>query len=129
MINQFESSGVFSTFLFCFALLASSEAHTYAAIENLQVQANNSLVQLQPPRADTLPQPENKRCASYARNAVDDYATMRKFPECMLRDNPRWQSDYRNHYNWCLTAAPEALKNETKARDNHLVRCGVRKSY
>ena len=129
MSNSPRYFHVFRALLLCVAMLPFSEAHSYTVTEDFQFQARIYLVQLQPPRADTLPPPENKLCASYARNAVDDYATMRRFPECLIRDNPRWQADYRNHYQWCLTAAPDWTKNETKARDNHLVRCGVRKSY
>jgi hypothetical protein len=98
-----------------------SFAHAFAELR--------SPVQLEPPRQETLPPPENERCANYARNAVDDYATMRRFRECLIRDSPRWQPNYRNHYQWCLTARPEWLASEAKARDAHLVRCGVRHSY
>jgi hypothetical protein len=98
-----------------------SFAHAFAELR--------SPVQLEPPRQETLPPPENERCANYARNAVDDYATMRRFRECSIPDSPRWQPNYRNHYQWCLTARPEWLASEAKARDAHLVRCGVRHSY
>lgn len=88
-----------------------------------------SLAQLGPPRADTLPPPENQRCANYARAAAADYATMRRFRECSVPDSPRWQADYRDHYQWCLTARAEWLASEAKARDSQLVRCGVRHGY
>jgi hypothetical protein len=54
---------------------------------------------------------------------------MRRFRQCFIPDNPRWQADSRNHYQWCLTARPEWLASETKARNDHLVHCGVRKGY
>lgn len=84
--------------------------------------------QLDPPRRDTLPPPENGRCSAYAHRAVDDYATMRRSRKCSTPDSPRWQADYRNHYQWCLTVRPDWPMNETKARDAHLMRCGVRSS-
>jgi hypothetical protein len=80
-------------------------------------------------RGDTLPPPENQRCANYAHNAVSNYETMRRFRQCFTPDNPRWQADYRNHYRWCMTARPEWLASENKARDAHLVHCDVRHSY
>ena len=129
VFNNLRYSDVFRASLLCVSMLFFSKAHSTPFTIDLQAQAQVYQVQLQPPTADTLPPPENKRCASYAQNAVADYATMRRFPECLIRDNPRWQSNYRNHYQWCLTAAPDWIKNEYKARDNHLVRCGVRKSY
>ena len=118
--------------LLCAVLLTCTNVHSNDDTDESQANAGMQVAQLQPPRTETLPTPpppENRRCASYSRDAVDDYATMRRFPECLKRDDPRWQSNYQNHYQWCLTAAPDALKNETKERTNHLVRCGVRKSY
>jgi hypothetical protein len=80
------------------------------------------------------PPPENQRCATYARSAVGDYkdmryyATMPQFRKCLIPDDPRWTADYGKHYQWCLTARREWIIGEWKARDDHLVQCGVRHS-
>jgi hypothetical protein len=109
--------------LIALPLLTASTAHAQPA------PGQATPAQLEPPRVDTLPPPENQRCANYAQSAVSDYATMRRFRQCFIPDNPRWQADSRNHYQWCLTARPEWLASETKARNDHLVHCGVRKGY
>ena len=119
----------FSFLLIALPLLTASTAPAQTAAGNSHVAASVTLAQLEPPRRDTLPPPENQRCANYAHSAVSDYATMRRFRQCFIPDNPRWQADYRNHYQWCLTARPEWRTSESKARDGHLVHCGVRKSY
>jgi hypothetical protein len=118
----------FGLFLSALPRLSASTAHAQTA-DNSHVAAPANLAQLGPPRGDTLPPPENQRCANYAHGAVSDYETMRRFRECFIPNNPRWQADYRNHYQWCVTARPEWLTSETKARNDHLVRCGVRHSY
>jgi hypothetical protein len=115
--------------LIALPLLTASPAYAQTAADNSPVAARIILAQLGPPRADTLPPPENQRCASYAHSAVSDYQTMRRFRQCFTPDQPRWQADYRNHYQWCLTARAAWLASETKARDGHLVRCGVRHGY
>lgn len=131
--------------MFCFLLLTrpmltSSTAQSQLTANDQYVQARITLNQLElakqdillppentlPPREDTLPPPQNERCANYARHAVQDYATMRKERKCLIGDNPRWQPNYSNHYQWCLTARTEWLSSENKARDNHLLRCGAR---
>lgn len=108
-------------------LLPTAQAH--AAAGQAPAAWPVLLAQLGPPRQDTLPPPENKRCADYAHRAVDDHATMRRFRQCFKPDDPRWQADYHNHYRWCLTARPDAPVSETKARDAHLMHCGVRQGY
>ncbi|QBR71899.1 hypothetical protein CU048_12160 [Beijerinckiaceae bacterium] len=117
-----------STFRFLLVALSLLTASTVHA-DNSHAAACFNTAQLSPPRVETLPPPENQRCANYAHGAVSDYSTMRRFQQCFLPDNPRWQADYRNHYQWCLTARPEWLASETKARTDHLVHCGVRKSF
>jgi hypothetical protein len=66
------------------------------------------------------------RCNRYANDAVHDYKQMRDDPKCLIGDGPRWQANYQNHYQWCLTARPEWVKNETKLRNDHLMHCGSR---
>ena len=91
--------------LLCAVLLTCTNVHSNDDTDESQANAGMQVAQLQPPRTETLPTPpppENRRCASYSRDAVDDYATMRRFPECLKRDDPRWQSNYQNHYQWCL---------------------------
>jgi hypothetical protein len=119
----------FGFLLIALPLLTASTAHAQTAAYDSNVTAHITLAQLGPPKEEKLPPPENQRCANYAQSAVSDYATMRRFRQCFIPDNPRWQADSRNHYQWCLTARPEWLASETKARNDHLVHCGVRKGY
>jgi hypothetical protein len=119
----------FGFLLIALPLLSASTAHAQTAAYDSNVTAHITLAQLGPPHEETLPPPENERCASYARAAVSDYATMRQSRRCLVADSPRWQADYRKHYQWCLTARPEWVTGEWKARDKQLVQCGVRKSY
>ena len=104
--------------LIAFPLLIASTAQAQTA--------GLTLAQLGPSHEEKLPPPENERCASYARAAISDYATMRRSGQCTVADGPRWHADYRKHYQWCLTARPEWLVSERKARDSHLMQCGVR---
>ena len=116
----------FGFLLIALPLLTASTAHAQTAAYDSNVTAHITLAQLGPPKEEKLPPPENQRCANYAHSAVSDYATMRQDRKCLIGDSPRWQADYRNHYQWCLTARPEWLVSEWKARDNHLMQCGVR---
>lgn len=124
-----KHSSMFRFMFLALPMLVSSTAHSQATAENQYVQAPIILVQLGPGRQETLPPPENERCANYARGAVADYAAMRRVKKCFIPDSPRWQPHYRNHYQWCLTARPEWLTSEAKARNAHLLRCGGRSSY
>ncbi len=92
------------------------------------LQSASSLV----PRADTLPPERNARCADYARAAVDDYGVMRRFPECLVPNDGRWQSNFDAHYGWCMAnrqAHADWIQAEARARNDHLVKCGVRKQF
>lgn len=129
MSKILKHRSMFRFLLLALSMLALSTAQSRAAADNRYVQARITLVQLEPPRQEILPVAENTRCANYAQDAVDDYKTMRRHQECVIPDDPRWQPNYQNHYQWCLTARREWLVSEKKARDGHLVRCGVRKNY
>jgi hypothetical protein len=65
-------------------------------------------------------------CRNYAREAVNDYKLTVANSKCRVKSDPRWQTNYENHYKWCLTAPVEWVRAEEKARDTHLRRCGVR---
>jgi hypothetical protein len=84
------------------------------------------------PVSDTLPPAPEPRCDSYARSAVDDFRTMQRFPQCLVRNDARWQPNYQAHYGWCaanLGQHPDWVAAETRARTDHLIKCGVRNSY
>lgn len=84
------------------------------------------------PRADTLPPERNARCASYAQTALDDYSVMQRFPQCLVPNDPRWQANVEAHYEWCMAnmrSHGDWIDGEARARHEHLVNCGVRKSY
>lgn len=82
------------------------------------------------PVPDTLPELDQP-CSTYARNAVGDYHAMRRYPQCIVPDDARWQANFQNHYNFCVRslAHPDERMREAKARDVHMVSCGVRSVY
>jgi len=82
------------------------------------------------PVPDQLPE-MNQPCERYAQNAVADYQTMRRYPQCRVSDGARWQANFRNHYTWCVATLghPEYRVAEARARDAHMVACGVRSGY
>jgi hypothetical protein len=82
---------------------------------------------LSPPVEQKLPV-ENTGCASYAREAVDQFRRANEVSGCHKNQDMRWHNNYGAQYNWCLTAPPADVMRERKARDEHLVRCGVRKT-
>jgi hypothetical protein len=53
--------------------------------------------------------PQNRRCAQYARSAVEDYQVMIKHKECRVPDSGRWNANYQGPYDWCMQA-PEAAR-------------------
>ena len=65
-------------------------------------------------------------CQRYARGAVEEFQNIQRRPSCRTNVSARWQPNYENHYNWCLSAPREWLRSEAKARDDHLIRCGAR---
>jgi len=68
-------------------------------------------------------------CASYARSAVEDFEAANRFRKCNVRPDPRWQSDFQNHYKWCMTAPTAWVRSESKARTDHLLHCGARSNF
>jgi hypothetical protein len=63
-------------------------------------------------------------CRNYARNAVNQHNTnLRR--RCGYTGS-RWQSNYRNHYNWCLRAPQYRRTQEHNARVRGLNQCATR---
>lgn len=65
-------------------------------------------------------------CKDYAVSAVKDFADTALKPRCKRRENNRWHAVSDRHYNWCLTALIEPVKEEQKIRNGFLTRCGAR---
>jgi hypothetical protein len=71
-------------------------------------------------------------CQEYAHSAVNDFevgtaaANVRK---CRIKADARWQPNFKNHYEWCLTAPAAWLRSERKARDDRLLACGARSTF
>ena len=63
-------------------------------------------------------------CDRYARDAVYQYRVMVEHRDCRVRDSARWQANYQNHYDWCLSAPVAWLNSEWDARNVHLKQCG-----
>jgi hypothetical protein len=120
---------IFRFVLLALPILISNMVQFQATAENRYVQAPITLEQLERAGQEILPVAGKQYCAQYASSAVDDYRKMREHKKCFIRDNARWQPNYQNHYQWCLTAQHEWAVNEWKARDAHLVDCGVRFNY
>jgi hypothetical protein len=62
-------------------------------------------------------------CRDYATAAVRQVELARSIPPCNRGAGPRWTSDYRVHFDWCLGAAPGAAEAERAARTNWLRSC------
>jgi hypothetical protein len=62
-------------------------------------------------------------CRDYAIAAVRQVQLERSIPACDRGRGPRWTSDYRVHFSWCLGAAPAAAMAERAARTNWLRSC------
>lgn len=77
------------------------------------------------PRVGATVRREDERCYQYAKRAVEQYQMSTRRPACRVRPDGRWQPNYENHYQWCLTTGNAALSAEQDARDNHLSRCGA----
>lgn len=65
-------------------------------------------------------------CANYAASAVKDFADTALKPRCKRRENNRWHAVYDRHYNWCMTALIEPVRDEQKIRNGFLTRCTAR---
>lgn len=64
-------------------------------------------------------------CEVYARNAASANDRAVRMGCGFANNNARWQSNYNNHYGWCLTAASAALVSEAAARDADMRPCEV----
>jgi hypothetical protein len=71
-------------------------------------------------------------CQEYARSAVHDFeagTAPANAKKCRIKTDARWQPNFQNHYNWCLTAPTAWLLAERKARDDRLLACGARSTF
>jgi hypothetical protein len=58
-------------------------------------------------------------CQEYSHSAVKDFeqaTASSNAKKCKITPNARWQSNFQNHYNWCLTAPTASLRSEKGAR-------------
>ena len=62
-------------------------------------------------------------CRDYATAAVRQVELSRSIPACNRGVGPRWTTDYKVHFDWCLGAAPEAVEAERNARTNWIRTC------
>ena len=62
-------------------------------------------------------------CHDYATAAVRQVEVSRAVPACNRGVGPRWTTDYKVHFEWCLGAAPAAVEAERQARTNWIRSC------
>jgi hypothetical protein len=62
-------------------------------------------------------------CRDYATAAVRQVELARAIPACNRGTGPRWTTDYRVHFDWCIGAPPGAVEAERAARTNWLRSC------
>lgn len=62
-------------------------------------------------------------CREYATAAVRQVEVARTVPACDRGHGPRWTTDYRLHFDWCLSAAPAVVEAERAARTNWIRSC------
>ena len=62
-------------------------------------------------------------CRDYAAAAVRQVQLARSIPPCNRGAGPRWTTDYRVHFDWCLGAVPGVVVAERAARTNWLRAC------
>jgi hypothetical protein len=62
-------------------------------------------------------------CRDYATAAVRQVELARAIPACNRGAGPRWTTDFRVHFQWCLGAAPGVVEAERAARTNWLRHC------
>jgi hypothetical protein len=62
-------------------------------------------------------------CRDYARAAVRQVELARSIPACNRGTGPRWTTDYRIHFDWCLGAPVPAVEEERNARTNWIRSC------
>ena len=62
-------------------------------------------------------------CRDYATAAVRQVEIARSTPACNRGTGARWTTDYKVHFDWCLTADPAAVEAERNARTNWIRSC------
>lgn len=62
-------------------------------------------------------------CRDYATAAVRQVRLARAIPACDRGTGPRWTTDYRVHFDWCIGAPPGAVEAERNARTNWIRSC------
>ena len=62
-------------------------------------------------------------CRDYAGAAVRQVEAARSIPACNRGVGPRWTTDYRVHFDWCVGSPPGAVEAERVARTNWLRTC------
>ena len=62
-------------------------------------------------------------CRDYARAAVRQVELARAIPACNRGVGPRWTTDYRVHFDWCLGAPIPAVEEERAVRTRWLRNC------
>ena len=62
-------------------------------------------------------------CRDYATAAVRQVELSRAIPACNRGVGPRWTTDYKVHFDWCLGAAPGVVEAERQARTNWIRSC------
>ncbi len=62
-------------------------------------------------------------CRDYATAAVRQVELMHSVAACNRGVGPRWTTDFRVHYDWCLGQAPGAVEAERVARTNWIRSC------
>ena len=62
-------------------------------------------------------------CRDYAAAAVRQVELARAIPACNRGAGPRWTTDFKVHFDWCMGAAPGVVEAERTARANWLRHC------
>jgi len=62
-------------------------------------------------------------CRDYASAAVRQVQLARSVPACDRGNGPRWTTDHRVHFEWCLGAPILAVEAERQARTNWIRSC------
>jgi hypothetical protein len=64
-------------------------------------------------------------CKDYARAAVNQYRTAASHDRCAghLRDEARWQANWRAHYDWCRGVRRDEAWVERNARKHAIEQC------
>ena len=70
-----------------------------------------------------------QNCRRYAEGAVKDFdlgTNSANARHCRIQPDGRWQSNYQNHYKWCLAVPDASWRSEEKARNDRLLACQAR---